>query len=70
MTEQTYRVGELARICRCCRRTMQTWIDRGYLPLRRLPSGVRFVTRTDLVAFMKEHNFPASWLPKESSISP
>jgi two-component system response regulator VicR len=50
--------GAAARYCGVRYVTVLRWIQKGYLPAFRLPSGHYRVARTDFNEFLQRHNIP------------
>lgn len=63
MRKEVVGTTAIARICRCSPRLVCRWIDDGTLRGFHVPaSKVRRVQRVDLIAFLRQHNFPAKWI--------
>ena len=59
ITRTTYTTGQIAAICDVAPRTVSKWFDAGVLKGYRIPgSQDRRIMRSDLAAFLREHNMP------------
>ena len=66
--KKVYRPGEVAEICHCSPRQVQTWFEEGMLRGYKLPgSGHRRILGEDLLRFLKEHGMPLGDLADEPS---
>lgn len=55
---QTFRTGQIAKICEVAPRTVVKWIDTGLLTGYRIPGGGRRVERAVLEKFIQDHGMP------------
>ncbi len=63
MQKDIYTAPEIAKICKVSRQTIFYWIKKGYLKaFRSAKNGVWRVTRTDLINYLKENNFPLEFI--------
>ena len=64
-----YKVGEIAKICDCCPRSVAKWIDKKVLKGHRLPhSKHRRVRHIDLIKFLREHGYSTEGLETDVGI--
>jgi CheY-like chemotaxis protein len=57
--KKVYTTGDVAKICQVTINTAVKWFDSGKMKGYRIPSsGARRVSRSNLLAFLKKHDFP------------
>lgn len=63
---EAFTTGQVASICNVAVRTVVKWFDTGIIESYRIPlSNDRRVTRSNLIKFLRENNFPLGFLREE-----
>jgi excisionase family DNA binding protein len=67
-----YTSSELATLCRVHRKTVNTWIAKGWIKATLTPGGRHKMEPVDVLAFLQKHRYPvpaALWtlLPQDAS---